>query len=102
MNHLTLVIVGLLSLPAHAADRCGGVQLEGGSIRLGKPVTEDWVKTPEGQGCLADLVKEIDRFERKIGVFGFHSSSLMFTVDHDPVPSTEVVSIDFCFAITIA
>ena len=62
MNHLTLVIVGLLSLVAHAADRCGGVQLEGGSIRLGKPVTEEWVKTPEGQGCLADLVKEIDRY----------------------------------------
>ena len=62
MNHVTLVIVGLLSLAAHAADRCGGVQLEGGAIRLGKPVTEDWVKTPEGQGCLADLVKEIDRY----------------------------------------
>lgn len=57
-----LVIAALLSQGASAADRCGGVKLEGGSIRLGKPVTEDWVKTAEGQGCLQDLVKEVERY----------------------------------------
>ena len=64
MTHRTLVValVGLLSHAASAADRCGGVKLEAGSIRLGKPVTEEWVKTAEGQGCLQDLVKEIDRY----------------------------------------
>jgi hypothetical protein len=55
-----LMVVG--SLGAHAADRCGGVKLEAGVVQLGKVLTEDWVKTPEGQGCLTDLVKEIDRF----------------------------------------
>ncbi|MDP1827856.1 MAG: FecR domain-containing protein [Archangium sp.] len=57
-----LVIAALLSHAAYAADRCGGVKLEGGSIRLGKPVTEEWVKTAEGKGCLQDLVKEVERY----------------------------------------
>ncbi|MBX7096663.1 MAG: FecR domain-containing protein [Myxococcaceae bacterium] len=64
MSHLTRALVVLaLSLPAlaQAADRCGGVKLEGGQVRLGKTVTEAWVKTSEGKDCLADLVKEIDR-----------------------------------------
>lgn len=64
MTHPTLIValVGLLSQAALAADRCGGVKLEAGSIRLGKPVTEEWVKSAEGQGCLQDLVKEIERY----------------------------------------
>jgi hypothetical protein len=65
MNHskatCLLVIAALAPALASAADRCGGVKLEGGVIRLGKPVTEAWVKTPEGKDCLADLAKEIDR-----------------------------------------
>lgn len=59
------VLVAALSVASAAAqaqDRCGGVKLEAGQIRLGKPVTEAWVKTAEGQGCLADLVKEIERY----------------------------------------
>ncbi len=59
---LVIALVGLSSQAALAADRCGGVKLEAGSIRLGKPVTEDWVKTAEGQGCLQDLVKELERY----------------------------------------
>jgi hypothetical protein len=55
-----MVVVG--SLTAHAADRCGGVKLEVGVVQLGKVLTEEWVKTPEGQGCLADVVKEVERF----------------------------------------
>ena len=64
MNTIGRVLVllgGLLAVVAHAEDRCGGVKLEGGQIQLGKPLTEEWVKTPEGKGCLSDLVKEIDR-----------------------------------------
>ena len=58
-----LVLLGaLIATSASAADRCGGVKLEAGYIRLGKPVTEAWVKTPEGQGCLADLAKEVERY----------------------------------------
>ncbi|MFT3707029.1 MAG: FecR domain-containing protein [Archangium sp.] len=45
-----------------AADRCGGVKLEAGQVRLGKTVTEDWVKSAEGKGCLADIVAEVDRY----------------------------------------
>ncbi|MGV3623195.1 MAG: FecR family protein [Archangium sp.] len=53
----------LLAMPgaALAADPCGGVKLEAGSVRLGKPVTEDWVKTNDGKACLADVVNEIER-----------------------------------------
>jgi hypothetical protein len=47
--------------PADASERCGGIKLEAGRIQLGKPLTEAWVKTPDGKGCLADVVKEIDR-----------------------------------------
>ncbi len=56
-----LAIVGLYSTPAAAADRCGGIKLESGLIRLGKPLTEASVKTAEGKGCLEDVVKEIER-----------------------------------------
>lgn len=46
----------------HAADRCGGVKLEAGFIRLGKPITEAWAKSPDGQACFSDLAKEIERY----------------------------------------
>ena len=64
MTHssLVLLIVALIPPAARAADRCGGVKLEAGSIRLGKPVTEEWAKSAEGQGCFQDLVKEVERF----------------------------------------
>ncbi|MBE2251783.1 MAG: FecR domain-containing protein [Myxococcus sp.] len=64
MNHVALVflVTALAASTSGAADRCGGVKLEAGYIRLGKPVTEAWVKTPEGQGCLADLAKEVERY----------------------------------------
>lgn len=63
MNRLLLSAL-VMSLPgaALAADRCGGVKLEGGSVRLGKPVTEEWVKSADGQACLTDVVKEIERY----------------------------------------
>ncbi len=58
-----LVLLGaLVAWPAVAADRCGGVKLEAGFIRLGKPVTEAWSKTAEGQGCFSDLAKEIEKY----------------------------------------
>jgi hypothetical protein len=47
---------------ARADDRCGGVKLESGFVRLGKPVSEDWVKSPDGKGCMSDVVKEVERF----------------------------------------
>ncbi len=59
---LLMLLAALTATSASAADRCGGVKLEAGYIRLGKPVTEAWVKTPEGQGCLADLAKEVERY----------------------------------------
>jgi hypothetical protein len=59
---LLVAALSFAPLVARAEDRCGGVKLEGGSVRLGKPLSEDWVKTPEGKGCLADLVKEVERF----------------------------------------
>jgi hypothetical protein len=46
---------------AQAADRCGGIALQGGTIRLGHALDEAWVASPEGRGCLEDLAKEIDR-----------------------------------------
>lgn len=64
MNRSTLLmcLVALASGTAWAADRCGGVKLEAGFIRLGKPVTEAWARSAEGQGCFADLAKEIERY----------------------------------------
>jgi hypothetical protein len=56
-----LALVALPSGAAEAADRCGGVKLEAGHIVLGKKLSEAWLKTPDGQGCLADVVKEIER-----------------------------------------
>ena len=56
----TIVLV-LLAGVAHAADPCGGVKLEAATVRVGKPLTEAWVKTPEGKACLTEVVKEIDR-----------------------------------------
>ncbi|MDQ3263727.1 MAG: FecR domain-containing protein [Myxococcota bacterium] len=63
---LPLVAAGLLAgllIPttALADDRCGGVTLQAGSIRLGQPVTEAWLATPEGKDCLTDLVQELER-----------------------------------------
>ncbi len=58
------VLVGVLGATgavAHAEDRCGGVKLDAGHVKLGKPLTEAFVKSGEGQGCLGDLVKEIER-----------------------------------------
>ncbi len=52
---------GLLPSVSRAADHCGGVTLEGGHVRLGKPLTEAWVKTADGKACLGDVVKEIER-----------------------------------------
>lgn len=43
------------------ASTCGSVKLEAGRIQLGKPLSEAWVKTPDGKACLADVVKEIER-----------------------------------------
>jgi hypothetical protein len=58
--------LGLLWLASHpglaaAADRCGGLKLEAGRVQLGKSLSEAFIKSPEGQGCLSDVVKEIDR-----------------------------------------
>lgn len=56
-----IAALALSSSAFAAADRCGGVKLEAGHVVLGKPLTEAWVKTGDGKGCLADLVKEIER-----------------------------------------
>ena len=62
MKALTGVLVVLLAQVSFAAaDRCGGLKLDAGRIQLGKPLSEAWVKTPDGQGCLSDVVKEIER-----------------------------------------
>lgn len=65
IHHLLAALVpALLALSptrAVAADACGGVKLEAGVIRLGKPLTEDFVKGPEGKACLVELVKEVER-----------------------------------------
>ncbi len=65
MNRLTSTVAVLFVLVAplvsRAADRCGGVKLEAGTVRIGKPISEAWVKTTEGRDCLTDLVKEIER-----------------------------------------
>jgi hypothetical protein len=61
---VTALVPALLALsPAAslAADACGGIKLEAGAIRLGKPLSEDFVKTPEGKACLGELVKDIER-----------------------------------------
>lgn len=57
------VLLAALLMPSvvHAADRCGGVKLEAGIVRIGKPINEAWVKTTEGKDCLSDLVKALDR-----------------------------------------
>lgn len=60
MKAITGVLV-LLAGVSHAADPCGGVKLEAANVRIGKPLTEAWVKTAEGKACLTDMVKEIDR-----------------------------------------
>lgn len=62
MTKLLVTLGALLAGSAAAADRCGGVKLEAGFIRLGKPVTEAWAKTAEGQGCFSDLAKEIEKY----------------------------------------
>lgn len=64
MNRALGIVALALSLapsPADASERCGGVKLEAGRIQLGKPLSEAWVKTPDGKACLADVVKEIER-----------------------------------------
>lgn len=63
MNRSALVVTlgALLSTQAAAADRCGGIKLEAGFIRLGKPVTEAWATSSDGKACFADLAKEIER-----------------------------------------
>lgn len=62
-----LVLFGLalaLAQPAMAApsaEPCGGVSLQAGTVRIGKPVTEAWVATPEGKACLQEVVRELER-----------------------------------------
>lgn len=58
---MLVAALALTATTAQAADRCGGVKLEAGKVALGKPLTESWVKTPDGKGCLEDVVKEIER-----------------------------------------
>lgn len=62
MNRLLSSLL-VLAMPgaALAEDRCGGVKLEAGAVKIGKPITEAWVKSADGQACLGDVVKEIDR-----------------------------------------
>ncbi len=58
-----LLLLGTtLGSVAEAADRCGGVKLEAGYVRLGTPVTEAWAISPAGKACFTDLVKEIERY----------------------------------------
>jgi hypothetical protein len=58
-----LVVATLVLSPdaRSAPDACGGVKLEAGAVRLGKPLSEAFVKSPEGKACLGDVVKEIER-----------------------------------------
>ena len=60
MKAIAAVLV-LLAGVSLAADPCGGVKLEAATVRLGKPLTEAWVKTAEGKACLVDIVAEINR-----------------------------------------
>lgn len=62
MNRSLLIAAVLLALPCLADDHCGGLKLEAGHVRLGKPVTEEWAKSADGQACFADVVKEIERY----------------------------------------
>jgi hypothetical protein len=63
MSRLLFIFwVALSTNAVWAQDRCGGIKLEAGLVRLGKPLTEAWAKTAEGQGCFTDLVKEVDRY----------------------------------------
>ncbi len=61
---MRVVVAAVVVLSSHTAfaDRCGGVKLEGGQVRLGKPISEEWVKSADGKGCLGDIVQEIDRY----------------------------------------
>ncbi len=63
---MRVVVFALVVFSSHLAsaaeNRCGGVKLEAGQVRLGKPLTEDWAKSAEGKGCLADIVQEVDRY----------------------------------------
>lgn len=58
------LVLGLAVAPpaSAASDRCGGVKLEAGYIRLGRNVTEGWAKTDEGRACFADVAKEVERY----------------------------------------
>ncbi|MBK7857753.1 MAG: FecR domain-containing protein [Archangiaceae bacterium] len=47
---------------AFAESRSCGVKLEGGQVRLGKPLTEEWLKTGEGKACLGEVVQEVERY----------------------------------------
>jgi hypothetical protein len=72
-----LGVWALAAAPAAAEDRCGGIKLEAGHVRLGKPVSEAWVKSNEGQLCLSDLAKEVEhnRLVRAITVAAFVSDA---------------------------
>lgn len=63
---MRVVVAALVVFSSHAAfaaeNRCGGVKLEAGLVRLGKPISEEWVKSPDGKGCLAEIVQEVDRY----------------------------------------
>ncbi|MCA2977743.1 MAG: FecR domain-containing protein [Myxococcaceae bacterium] len=67
MNHPTLLralVTASLALAPTARsgpDACGGVKLEAGVVRLGKPLSEPLVKTAEGRACLAEVVREVER-----------------------------------------
>lgn len=64
-HHLFAALVPALlaasPMRAAAADTCGGVKLEAGVIRLGKPLTEDFVKSADGKACLAVIAREVER-----------------------------------------
>ncbi len=62
---MRLVVAALVVLSgdlALADARCGGVKLEGGQVRLGKALSDEWVKSSEGKGCLTAIVQEVDRY----------------------------------------
>ncbi|MBL8952046.1 MAG: FecR domain-containing protein [Myxococcaceae bacterium] len=44
-----------------AENRCNGVKLEAGQVRTGKPLSEEWVRSADGKGCLGEIVQAVDK-----------------------------------------
>ncbi len=44
-----------------AQDACGSVSLVAGQIKLGKPLTAEWVATDPGKKCMADIHTAVER-----------------------------------------